>query len=245
MQCFVLSPWYQYDIIGMWCEWVQRGLIWWAVLLVKKVNAVSGDSTQIFSDFHVWWLYAYLVSWMYSFPDQLACLVRGYRGLTDGEVGEKVMYLCPGSRHASATDGCERITNRWNECASRFKTKHWCKQRMVCVVSMYLAVSCVGLSCPNSLLDVCRGVVMRCTGLLCFVRFSSTPCSRPAWGVHRTVVSDLFDAGCASLDSRVRSLRCWMCFSWCCGDEHSYCARKIPVVVVTMRRNNVVLWCYS
>ena len=91
MQCFVLSPWYQYDIIGMWCEWVQRGLIWWAVLLVKKVNAVSGDSTQIFSDFHVWWLYAYLVSWMYSFPDQLACLVRGYRGLTDGEVGEKVM----------------------------------------------------------------------------------------------------------------------------------------------------------
>ena len=23
------------------------------------------------------------------------------------EVGEKEMYLCPGSRHASATDGCE------------------------------------------------------------------------------------------------------------------------------------------
>ena len=63
-----------------------------------------------------------------------------------------------------------------------------------CVVSMYLAVSCVGRSCPNSLLDVCRCVVMRCTGLSCFVRFSSTPCSRPVWGVHRTVVSDLFGA---------------------------------------------------
>ena len=137
-----------------------------------------------------------------------------------------------------------RITNRWNECASRFKTKRWFKRRMVCVVSMYLAVSCVGRSCPNSLLDVCRCVVIRCIRLSCLAYalwFSSTPCSRPVWGIHQTVVSDLFGAWCASLDSRVWSVRCWMCFSvWCCGDKHScWCVGGIPVVVVTMRRNNV------
>ena len=102
---------------------------------------------------------------------------------------------------------------------------------------------CVGPSClTNSLLDVCRCVVMVCIRLSCltygslllhvlalcgvYVGQSCLICS--VLGVLLwTVVFDLFGAGCTSL--------------WCRGDEHSCCVGKIPVVVVTMRRNNVVL----
>ena len=71
----------------------------------------------------------------------------------------------------------------------------------VCVVLMYPAVSCmcwtvVSNKFSSGRMSVCCDGV--CQTFVSDLWFSSTACSRPVWGVHRTVVSDLFGAGCAS-----------------------------------------------